>query len=302
MRHPSARPLGQVLHRIALAGLLAAFLVPLPARAQIPKVRRRAQDAAARAAGVEQPKPQCQAVAFDSVVQELTAARLEQVMKGLRARRQVLDGRRGAPGWNALVSRRDAAASEAAALSERHGGEIDAYRQRRTAIEQCRDEQFRERKRVNEAALQTRAMTDQAFMQKYAELAQQMADAQQRGDTAAMHRLMAEVQTLTDPTRDDSLAVDRHCGRLPAPPVPLVRLDSLRALEDSLNAQLRRREQEADTVAMGASGLTAQQMAMGQERAEMFLAKLAAEAAPCGFSEVEVTALRARRAELDELL
>lgn len=300
MTHAATRPTGHVLFSVALAGLLGAVLVPFQAGAQIPSVRRRVQDAAR---AVEQPKPQCQAVAFDSVVQELTAARLEQVMKGLRARRQVMDGQRGAPGWNALVSRRDAAANTAADLVNRKGPEMDAYRESKTRVDQCREEAFNERRQANRQANMQRAMSDPDFMRQTAELAQRVMEAQQRGDTAEVIRLNQQAAALLEgPTRADTIAVDRHCGRPPTPPASIAQLDSLRALEDSLNAQLRRREQEADTIAVSASGLTSRQMAMGQERAEMFLSKVAAEGTMCGFSEAEVAALKARRPELEELL
>jgi hypothetical protein len=86
-----------------------------------------------------------------------------------------------------------------------------------------------------------------------------------------------------------------------------VQYDSLFALQDSLNARLRRREQEADSAAIGANGakgMTASQFAMAEERAQMFLAALASEnqARMCGFSDAELAALKARRPELDELL
>jgi len=306
MRRTSARPLPQVLRRIPLAGLLAALLAPSPAGAQVPNVRRRATDAAARAAGVEQPRPQCrpaQAAVFDSLVLELRPARLEQVLKGLRARRQVLDGRRGAPSWNAMVTRRDAAANAAADLVTRKSAEMDAWRERRERITQCRNDAFDEKRRANREASMQRVMNDPDFMRQTAELSQRMMEAQQKGDTAAMRRLGEQsVALMEGPTRDDTLTVDRHCGKIPSPPASVVQLDSLRALEDTLNAQLRRREQEADTVAVGASGLTARQLAMGQERAEMFLAAQAAEAALCGYSDAELAALKAKQAELDELL
>jgi hypothetical protein len=214
-----------------------------------------------------------------------------------------MDGQRGAPSWNALVSRRDAAANAATDLVNRKGPEIDAYRERRDRIAQCRDEAFGEKREARRQASTQRAMSDPDFMRQTAELTQRVMEAQQRGDTAVMRRLNQQVIDLIEgPTREDSLAVDRHCGKLPAPPASLVQLDSLRALEDSLNAQMRRREQEADTMAVAASGLTSPQLAMGQERAEMFLAKLAAEGTMCGFSDAEVVALKARRPELEELL
>lgn len=305
MRHAPTRLHRHLLQHVALAGLLGALLMPRPAPGQIPNVRRRATDAATRAVGVDT-QPKCaanQAAVFDTVVLALTSARLDQVMKGLRARQQVLSGQRGAPSWNAMVSQRDAAVNAASNLVETKGAEMEAWRERRERITQCRDDAFGEKRQAREQSNMQRAMSDPDFMRRSVELSQRLMEAQQRGDTAAVNRLAKEANDLMGaPTREDTLAVDRHCGRVPPPPASQVQLDSLRALEDSLNAQLRLREQQADSVAIGASGMTAAQLAMGQERAEMFLAKLAAEGPLCGFTEVEITALKARRAELDELL
>jgi len=307
MTHAATRSRRDVLHRIALAGLLGAALMPGPVAAQIPNVRRRATDAATRAAGVDtQPKSQCragQAPVFDSIMVELNPARLERVMKALRARRDVLNGRHGAPSWNAMVTRRDAAANAAADLVTRKGQEMDAWREHQGRIAQCRDEAFNEKRQANRQASMQRVMNDPDFMRQTAELTQRVMEAQQKGDTAEMMRLNQQAAALIEgPTRADTLAVDGHCGRLPAIPASVVQLDSLRALEDTLNAQMQRRTQEADTAGVGASGMTSRQLAMAQERAEMFLAAQAAETAVCGYTDAELAALKAEQAELDELL
>jgi hypothetical protein len=307
MTHAATRSRRDVLHRIALAGLLGAVLLPGPVGAQIPNVRRRATDAATRAAGVDtQPKAQCRAskaAVFDSITVELNPARLERVMKALRARRDVMNGRRGAPSWNAMVSRRDAAANAADDLLNRKREEMNAYNDRRREIETCRNESFNEKRQANRQASMQRAMNDPDFMRQTAELSQRVMEAQQRGDTAEVMRLNQQaVALLEGPTRADTLAVDRHCGQLPRPPASLVQYDSLLALQDTLNAQMQRRTHDADTAAVGASGMTSQQLGMAQERAEMFLAAQSAETAVCGYTDAELAALKAKQAELDELL
>jgi hypothetical protein len=302
MSHAATRPTGHVFH-VALAGLLGAVLVPFQVGAQVPGVPRRVRDAAARATGTQTQR--CSTVVFDSVVVELTAARLDRAIKGMRASQDVLEGRRGGPSWNAMVTRRDAAANAAADLLNRKGAEMDAYRARGDRIAQCRDEAFGQKRQARRDANMQRAMSDPDFMRQTAELAQRVMEAQQRGDTAAVRRINQQVADLLEaPTREDTLAVDRHCGQLPPPPVSVVQLDSLRALGDSLNAQLQRRERQADSAAVAASGMSGRQLAMARERAEMFLAKMAAEGEHvlCGFSETELTILKARRPDLEELL
>jgi len=237
------------------------------------------------------------------VMLELTPQRLDQVIKGLRARRAVLDGRNGAPSVGALVSRRDAARKDASELRDKSGDAIAAYQSRESEVRQCREEAFRDKQSAREAANRDRAMSDPDFMMKLAELSQRLSEAQARGDTAAVRRLTEEFQnTYAAPTKADSVAVDRQCGRPPAPPPALARLDSLQALEARFTEQLRQREMEADTVGVQGSGLTAQQQAMAMERAEMYLSQSSAEVTYRGFTKVELDALHARRAELAELL
>jgi hypothetical protein len=48
--------------------------------------------------------------------------------------------------------------------------------------------------------------------------------------------------------------------------------------------------------------MTSRQLAMAQERAEMFLAAQGAETAVCGYTDGELAALKTEQAALDELL
>lgn len=289
--------------RIALSLFGTVLFVP-SAGAQIPSVPRRVRETAARAARPDTQTVKCDSVAYDSVVVELTAARLDRAIKGMRASRDVLEGRRGGPSWNAMVAQRDAAANAAGDLLNRKGSEMEAYRDRRREVEQCRSDAFDRKRETRRNESMQRAMSDPDFMQRMALLSQQVAEAQQRGDTAAVNRLARESQAILEGlTRDDSLAVDRQCGRLPPPPASVVQLDSLQALQDTLNVRMRRREAQADSAAAATSGMTPRQLAMAQERAEMFLAKSSSESAViCGYNQGELTALKARRADLDELL
>jgi hypothetical protein len=239
-------------------------------------------------------------VAFDSVTVELTPARLDQALKGLRASRAALGGQRGAPSWDAMVTQRDAAAEAVTALLEQKGNEIEAYRQHRERIAACRDSAFSARRSAHREEYMRRAMSqDPDAIRRSIELSQRLTEAQQRGDTATMRRIYEEMDALT---KEDSLAVERHCGRPPAPPRSVVQLDSLQALQDTLNARLRRREQEADSAALKVSGLSGRQLFVAQERMQIYLARTSSESAVCGFTPNETAAMKARRAELEELL
>jgi hypothetical protein len=290
--------------RLALPLLAAAVLAP-SADAQIPSVPRRVRETAARAAGTDSQTVRCDSVLFDSTKVELHAAQLDRMIKGMRASRDVLEGRRGnVPSWTAMASQRDAAANALATLLERKGSEMDAYRENHGRVDQCRGDAFHEKREARRNDNMQRVMSDPDFMQRLSELSLRMSEAQQRGDTAAANRLAKDLDNLTSGlTREDTVAVDRQCGRLPAPPASVVQRDSLQALQDTLWARMRRREAQADSAAIAASGMTTMQMFGARERLELFLAKSSAESARiCGYSEREQTAIRARRADLDELL
>ncbi len=300
MRHAPARSLRRAVHSLAVVCLLGAFSVPQGAAGQIGNVGKKARDAAGRAMGGQQ---QGEAVQFDNVTLELTPARLDQLIKGLRARRAALDGRGGEPSVSALRAQRDAASNAASELRSSNGRDIDTYRDRAYQVKYCRDEAFNEKRNAREEASRNRIMSDPVLLQKFMELSQRAAEAQQRSDTAELLRIQAEADNLYGkPTKADSADVDRKCGRSPTPPPALARLDSLQALEARFGERLRQREREADSLAVAGSGLTTEQMAMGEERAQMYLTQVETESAHIGFTKTEVAALDARREELEDLL
>jgi hypothetical protein len=112
-----------------------------------------------------------------------------------------------------MASRRDAAANAAADLVTRKQQEMDAYREHRDRIAQCRDEAFNEKREANRQASMQRAMNDPDFMRQTAELSQRVMEAQQKGDTAEMMRLNLQAAALLEgPTRADTLAWTATAG------------------------------------------------------------------------------------------
>ncbi len=291
-------PSRRLLRRAALAGLAGIVCAATLAPAQVGDLRRRAREAAANAAGVEPAADG--AVAFDSVTLELTAARVDGFIKGLRASKTVLDGGRGRPGWNAMAERRDAASNDAAAIQERHGAAFDAYNERYNTVGDCRSGEFANYKEMRHQEFTQRVMTDPDLAIRLTQISQAAQAAQASGDTAAMNRAAREMEAVMGgPTRADSAAVDTKCGRLPAPPPTMVRRDSLRALTDTLNEHLRRLEIEADTAALVASGMNDAQLFQARERITAFLGQdPKAGHVYRGYTAVEVKALSARRDEL----
>jgi len=297
----SLTPSRCLLRRAALAGLAGTVFVSLTAAAQVGDLGRRARDAATRAPGA-QPTGDG-AVTFDDVTLELTPARVEQYIKGLRASKAALE-RQDRSSWNALAERRDAASNAAADLQERNHDAFTAFEERHATVLQCREEEIRNANELRRQETMQRAMADVNVAMRFAELSQAYQAAQARGDTAEMNRISKEMdRSFGGATRADTAAAHRKCGPLPTRPPAMARRDSLQAVADTLNERLRRLETEADTAAVIASGMTAHQLFIAGERIGAFLGQEPkAGHVYRGFTVVEVKALTARREELVALM
>ena len=246
---------------------------------------------------------------FDDVTVELTSERVAQMIRGLSAGRAVLDGANGAPSRAQLVARRDEAARQRAALSDQNSKVFDAYYQKRDASQRCRNDAVsasrQKRQQGNDQRqkeFQAKVMSDPAFRDKAVAIGQKAAVAQQRGDTAEMRRLMAELGAVADDPKADSLAADKACGTVPPVPAAMAQADQLDAQATALTDQIRQLEEKSAATEVKESGLTERQFLMARERAEAFLSAVKYKSQPRGFSGAEVEALGARRADLEKVM
>ena len=241
---------------------------------------------------------------FDEVTVELTAERLGQVIRGLSAGRAALAGREG------LVTRRDAAMQQSGELSDKNNKLISSYTDKRYENERCRNDAMNESRDKRQAVAdkeikewQAKAMSDPAFRDKAMALAQKAGEAQARGDTATMMKLMAEMGVKRDDPKPDTLAADKACGRPPAKPVVLVQIDSLDGIAKKVSEQIRTMEEKAAATEVAQSGgLTERQFFMARERIEAYLSSVKYKSKPSGFSAAELEALGARKADLEQLI
>lgn len=246
---------------------------------------------------------------FDNVTLELTNDRISQIIRGLAAGRVVLDGANGSPGRTALVTRRDDAARKSAELSQANSKVFDAYYQKRDASQRCRNDAIAASRDKKQAAaeqrqkeFQQKAMSDPAFRDKAMAAAQKMALAQQKGDTAEMKRIMAELGGVADDPKADSLAADKTCGPAPAKPAAMAQVEQLDAQANSLTDEIRKLEQKSADTEVRESGLTERQFLMARERVEAYLSALKYKSEPRGFSANELQALGDRRADLEKVM
>jgi hypothetical protein len=246
---------------------------------------------------------------FDDVTLELTSARVAQIIGGLTAGRAALEGTNGSPSRASLVARRDETSKKRVALSDENSKVFEAYNEKRDANQRCRigvRDAARERNQKateqRNKELQSKAMSDPAFRDKAMAIAQKIAIAQQRGDTAEMRRLMAELGGVPDDSKADSLAADKACGREAAKPPAMAQIEQLEAQEKALSDQIRELEEKSASTEVKESRLNERQFFMARERIEAYLSAMKYKSQPTGFSPAELDALGARRADLEKVM
>jgi hypothetical protein len=246
---------------------------------------------------------------YDDVTLELTAERVDGVIRGLTAGRAVLEGTSGGASRATLATRRDEAATKRAELSDKNAKLLSAYTEKRDDAQRCRNNaMYASREKRNQAAqernkeLQAKAMSDPAYRDKIMAITQKMAVAQQKGDTAELRRLMVQMGAQEDDTKADTVAADKACGPMPATPAVLVQMDQLDAQANELTEQIRTLEEKAAATEVKQSGMNERQFHMARERIEAYLSAMKYKSSPGAFSSAEIEALGARRADLEKVM
>lgn len=291
---------------LALAAII--LLLPIPASAQLGGLIKRGAEKAAeravekkvdKAAGAKtanRPAP-----TFDEEVLELTAPRLDQVVRGLKAWN---DARAKADVPGAMRAHEAAMAKEQE-LAARHGEQRTAWRERNDRIESCRSDAFSEQNDRNQAEIERKMeglRNDpprmQAMMRKAVEWTPKLQALMQSGDTVGYRNGMIQMQKEMAAAGGFSLEVDSakvtaKCGT-PAPrPAWLVTWDSVDVEARRAGDRVRAAESAGAAEAAQASGLTERQFAIARERVESFVLD-----GGMGFSAREREVMTPRKAEL----
>lgn len=276
----------------------------LPAQAQLgglaKKMKEKAIQAAAEKAGLETKAPGAESVAptYDDVILELTAPRVESLLKGLQASQAVLTADGGIP---AILKRRETLETQITGLSERVSAVRPGYDNARNRWSNCENDTRHSLEKGHEDEARKAAaaiMANPAGATEKARAAgvaqQELAKALAANDTTAMKKWTAQYYKAwgIDMTKDDAM-VAAKCGAAPAKPQAMADLDLAEARRDSLDVQARAIETRAVLEGSRVSGLSEQQFAMARERAQM-----AVTGTRTRFSKGELAALDARKAEL----
>lgn len=297
---PALERLVRMLRRAPhIVGVLAfaSCLAGAPAGAGIRDMVKSAKDKAVKGAGQKPAPGDAGAVpAFDDRTLELTPGVLDKLLAGLKAGAAFTADRPG------LVARQQALDTEIGNLNTRHGEAFAAFTQKRDEQQYCMHDALEERRRQKFEELMQQGLANPASMEKRARLGVSMNEAQIRGDTASVRRIMGELQAMDAPTREDSLAARKKCGAPPPAPPAYLRLQAAQAEMSTVSEKIRTMDFKVREVQLEASDLTEDQMAIAVDRILLYLAAAKRKDTPQGFSPVELDALAARRDALASAL
>ncbi|MBX6331574.1 MAG: hypothetical protein IRY91_06990 [Gemmatimonadaceae bacterium] len=290
----------ELLARLGLVAALAAVAVaPTSAHAQFGGLIRKAK---AKVVSSEASPANSAPPRFDATTIELDADALQRVIAGLTAQQRVLAGADGADGVDAIARKRQAISAQREAIEKAHPHAQEQYDDITRKYYDCTHPMYERLQQEHVAAMQTRAMSPDAQAALVAQ-GQRLAAAQARGDTAAVRKIQAEIMApALQYAHEDTIAVERACGKPPVKPAYLVQSDSLFEADARLAAQLNAVQERSQAAALQASGLTDRQFAMARERIEYYLQRAKNRHPQQGFSAKELSALDARRAELERLM
>lgn len=282
--------------RLVPLTLLVAVLATLPgatAQAQLGGLKKQL----AKVTGQVQPPGPPEA--FTEVLLELDPVRLAQVIAGKQAGRVVAEGTAGP---RALRQQLEEVEARLSTLSDANRQVINAWGEKREAMEDCRDEAFRERQKVRKEEYRSRTMRDPVFARKVGELSLAMQDAQLKGDSVLLRKVGKEVAALTALTGADSAAIAKACGSLADAPEVVRELAALEQRRAQLTEAIRQAEAAVSAAEAQASQMTGKQFGIAWERVQLYLGRRRAAQPQTGFSLTELQALTAQAEALEQLL
>jgi len=288
--------------RLTPAVVVLAALIPHLAAAQIGGALNKAKKKASEAVvpGTAEEKG-CTAPKFDMDVLELTADRIDRVMKGV----QVTRTEAGPGGKTAaqMTEQANAAYAERDKLLQGKEEQIARFNDAEGRWSSCRGEvldslnskhgEEAQRRLMGMAASQD-ASSLQAIMEAQMNASQQFA----AGDTAAANKSLAEYyRRLGIDFNKDTADADRICKK-PVKPAWYVRADSLGLAGNKLVEDARGLEERAAARGAETAGMGERQFAIARERIAAFIQSDGGTSGSWCFSPAEREALKARTKEL----
>jgi hypothetical protein len=197
----------------------------------------------------------------------LTESTLVAVLKGLSLEAESKDKTKQ------LYTAIEAKAKEVNEAERAAGDEPDKWHKASRDIESCASRSISESEKIHEKEMPQKVMAlnsgkdNAAVIAKLNAVGKRMADAQAKGDTPAFQKAFADYGKMLgfDPAKDSAVAYAK-CGKLPAKPASMVKLEQLKAEVDQLAEQRRAEEAEIGGRAATASGIPADKYSLARER------------------------------------
>jgi len=233
-----------------------------------------------KAAQIAQSASAGEEVAFNDAVLELTPERIAKVIAAKEAAKRLASAPTGPA---AIRQKLDALDAQQAKIYEKQVGAINAWDVKRQDAERCRDSLL--------AIVSDQLNLNSAeYQQKMTQVALRYAQAQQRGDSAEMRRVEAELKRGSQPSPADSAKAVRACP-LP-PPAPEVReWQAIKAEMEKVQQELDRSQQAVTAAEETTSGMNHRQLGIACERMLLYLGRAKAKQKQVGFTSAELVAL-----------
>jgi hypothetical protein len=197
----------------------------------------------------------------------VTASTLDAVLKGLSLEAEGVEKSKQL--WTAI----EAKSQEVTEADKAAGDEPDKWYKANSDNERCvsRSIDASEKKHEEEAPQKMMALNsgrdNTAVIAKLNAIGKRITDANAKGDKVAYTKAMADYMKILgfDPV-GDSTAAYAKCGKPPAKPASMVKLEGLKAEVEQLTDQRRAVEKESGVRAAKAAGMPADKYALARER------------------------------------
>ncbi len=248
--------------------LIALFTVPV--QAQLGGLLKRAAKKVAEKTVDEKVDEQIESTAPAQPLggDPLTEATLDALLKGLSLELETQG--RTKQLWTAI----EAKSKEVTEAERAAGNEPDAWQTASRDVERCvsssidkSNDRHQEEMPQKLMAINSPGKDNAAFIAKLTEIGQRMNDAQARKDTPGYNKAMEDYLKILgfDPAKDSVVAF-AACGRLPAKPASMVKLERLKTEVNKLSDERRIAEVESEARAAKAAGMPADKYALARER------------------------------------
>lgn len=296
------RVVGRAVTPVLVASFAATTFTPVSAHAQFGGLVKRA---AAKVAGDKASEKVADATRPAAKGEALTEATFSSVLKGARAADKTLGKR------DELRAKQEADEKTLNDLQSQNEGTRDAYNKANETILQCRDASFEDLNKKREAEMEAKYKNDAQNMARMQMIAMKygkaVAEAQQKGDTAAMMKAQLDMQKeilgndIYSLLKSDTAATDKKCGKLPAKPAALEREEKLRVSVDQEADSIRTLEAAAINTGAQASGLDRVRYLELKERVVTIMGTLKGQRVPVSYHDEEVALVKQHMSELEEV-